>query len=164
MGDGGSTMKPTRNILKALWIGSLLLVGGTTSAAGQGSSRQVLTLQVVELNKLYLPSLWIQPFQHSDSIAPHQFHLDWICNGEEKKITVAKKTPGGSLLLRANVLSASGDVVESSVEIRVSNSPVDLLIGLSRSAGRCIIQYRFQEKEAATADFADAILYTITGS
>jgi hypothetical protein len=161
MSQPATAMKRALNILKVLWMALVLLVSGSDHATAQGASRQMLTLQVVELDKLNLHSPSAVSFNHQDTIIPHQFHLDWICNGEEKKITVARKGESGLLLLQTRILDATGDVNEAGTMVLLANASVDLLIGLSRSAGRCVIQYRLQ---VAAPGFAEAIIYTITGS
>jgi len=138
------------------------------------STRQVLTLQVAELNKIGIVgsnftlvvdavnprTLDFIPALNTSTI------LVWTSNGENKKITVANSlnSPKFPLKLIAEKISANKAVGSSEVKLS-DNATRDLIVGLGRSAGRCEIRFAATAgPEHGVGSETHTITFTITGS
>jgi hypothetical protein len=151
----------------------VLLTLSSASAQEQANTSQILTLQVVETNRIDISqkSLTLVINQASlESGAPveavnEEGMLVWITNGENKKVTVASNNPSPKFLLKMHALDITGGSgVAASDAILNDNTTKDLISGISKSFGRCKIHL------AASAKVGDGIgtetytlTYTITG-
>ncbi len=154
------------------------LVAVLTMAAGlyaQGSSSQhSLILRVMELNKIGLIGgslkLTIDKI-HADQFAPTpavnaNTTLVWTSNGENKKITVASSNTHPKYALRAAPREMSPGAGKAASVVSFSdNKNHDFIVGVNRSAGKCVIQF------TAAADVKQGIgidthliTFTITSS
>jgi len=141
----------------------------------QGSStQQSLILRVMELNKLGLIGgslkLTIDKL-YADQFAPAPVvnantTLLWTSNGENKKITVASNNNNPRYALRVAPQEMSPGAGVAAPEVSFSdNKNHDFIVGVNRSAGKCVIQF------TAAADVAKGIgsdthviTFTITSS
>ena len=169
-------MKQVRlHMAKEIW-GTVALVFLTLSSAvaqEQANTSQILTLQVVETNRIDISqkSLTLVINQASlESGAPVEAvnedgMLVWITNGENKKVTVASNNPSPRFLVKMRALDISGGSGTAAADaILNDNTTKDLINGISKSFGRCKIHM------AASAKVSDGIgtetytiTYTITG-
>ena len=163
-------MKNTWNIANKIpkILACLLLVTGSLKA--QGSTKQVLTLQVMELNKISLlgaTPLLVNKVDSRDfaqlSATRARTTLVWTSNGENKKITVAS-----SRSLRAGIRviteEMSPQVGVVSAEVQFSNNfNYDLIVGLNKSAGKCVIRLTSTSSaEQRVERDTNVITFTIT--
>jgi hypothetical protein len=154
-------------------VALVLLTLCSASAQQQANTSQILTLQVIETNRIDISqkSLTLVINQASlESGAPvdavnEEGMLVWITNGENKKVTVASSNPSPKFLVKMHALDiAGGSGVAASDAILNDNTTKDLISGISKSFGRCKIHL------AASARVGDGIgtetytlTYTITG-
>jgi hypothetical protein len=138
------------------------------------STRQILTLQVVELNKIGLIGSNFTLIVNSVDPKTLDFipavntstTLVWTSNGENKKITVASNSASPRFplkLIPQKVTPATGLL---SNEVKFSdNATHDLIVGLGKSAGRCEIQFAVTAgPEHGIGLETHVITFTITGS
>lgn len=132
-------------------------------------TNQVLTLQVLEFNKLAIVSLTTlvgtieNETVHLRGLEAHAaVKLAWTSNGEEQKITVAcvHLMPGTILRIHVREWKGSREVVYSSIELSDA-STYDLLRGLSRSAGGCELRYSMRADERME-NGEQVVIYTVT--
>lgn len=144
----------------------------TTSLLGQASqARQVVTLQVVELNKIDLSAgkrlgLTIDELSSQTAAVSTKTKLVWTSNGENRKITVATNSSQSRYLLRVEPenVNASSTVAASGVSFS-DNSTHDLIVGVSRSAGSCTLKFMgIADVVQGPGTESHLITYTITGS
>jgi hypothetical protein len=169
-------MKPERIsiLLQALLLLVTVLALLETAHAQGTSARQVVTLEVLELNRIDINmtslTLIIQdanaqagttvPAANSDGV------LFWMTNGDNKKITVASNnaTPRFELkLLAADVTPQAGvpvpEIIFDDTQTR------DFITGVTKTSGRCQIRYTASAPvQAGVGREMYVITYTITGS
>lgn len=172
----GGAMK-TQKLYRAKKI-SKTLVAVLMMAAGlhaQGSSaQQSLILRVMELNKLDLIGgslkLTIDKI-HADQFAPTpavnaNTTLVWTSNGENKKITVASSNTNPRYALRAAPQEMSPGAGKATPVVSfLDNKNHDFIVGVNRSAGKCVIQFTAAAdvKQGIGID-THVITFTITSS
>lgn len=159
-------MKTTNYILPRVLGRTLLLtlLLSSTAFSQLSKTNQVVTLQVVELNALSVSTQYVSLVSKSIDREPKAAtQLIWTSNGEERKITVARKAIERGWPLRIAVRNPGETVVEKGLELNDSTT-LDLLQGLSRSAGSCVIEFsvRAVMDHIGGTDF-QTIVYTITG-
>jgi hypothetical protein len=160
---------------KELWctVALVLLTLSSAVAQQEANTSQILTLQVIETNRIDISqkSLTLVINQASlESGSPVEAVnedgvLVWITNGENKKVTVASNNPSPRFLVKMRALDISGGSgTAASDAILNDNTTKDLISGISKSFGRCKIHM------AASAKVSDGIgtetytiAYTITG-
>ena len=151
----------------------LTLVLGTLVQAQEVSTSQILTLEVRELNKISVSNNAVtltvdQASLESGSPVPavnSDGLLFWMTNGESKKITVATNNPAPRFLLKVVAEEvANGSGVSAPEVVFNDNSTKDLVLGVSKTSGRCRVRL------TASATISDGIgreihiiTYTITG-
>ncbi|MGB2868906.1 MAG: hypothetical protein WBD36_10670 [Bacteroidota bacterium] len=160
-----------RLAIRAAKAAFVLFLFNTSLLSQASQARQVLTLQVLELNKIDLSAgkrlrLTIDELSSQTAVLSTSTKLVWTSNGESRKITVATNSTQPRYLLRVepeNVSVGSG-VAASGVSFS-DNSTHDLIVGVSKSAGSCTLKFM------GIADVAEGpgteshlITYTITGS
>ena len=159
-------MKTTASIMPKVFTTTLFL---TLLLASQAASQysvtnQKITLQVVELNALSVTSRLIS-FMSSmmrSEVPTATTRLVWTSNGEDKKITVACRATHKEHALRIAVRNRGHKPAQDNLEL-TDSATIDLMNGLSKSAGTCVIQFSMgMPSEANGSDF-HAIIYTITG-
>ena len=169
-------MKQVRsNMAKGMWgtVALVLLTLSTAAAQEQANTSQILTLQVIETNRIDISqkSLTLVINQASlESGSPVEAVnedgvLVWVTNGENKKVTVASNNPSPRFLVKMRALDITGGSgTAASDAILNDNTTKDLISGISKSFGRCKIHM------AASAKVSDGIgtetytiAYTITG-
>lgn len=150
---------------------SLLMVA---SAFGQpASTSQTLTLQVFETNKIDLSQRAVTLVINQASLetgAPIEAinedgNLIWITNGENKKITVASNNTSPRFLVRVNALDISGSSGVAAPEVTLNDNTIkDLVVGVSRSWGKCKVRFVASAKVSdGVGTETHLITYTITG-
>lgn len=174
--EGMKTMKPN-TILKQtppVLLLALCLAMSPASAVAQGvSTRQIVTLEVLELNKIDVNlnalTMIIQeadvqagvplPVSNSDGA------LFWMTNGENKKITVASNIAAPRFTLRLQATDVLQDAGVSLPEIALNDAQTkDFIVGVSRTIGRCHIRYTASTLVAAGVGRETYVItYTITG-
>ena len=163
-------MKNIPNIANTISKVLACLILAIGSLKAQGSINQVLTLQVMELNKIDLAAgLAVNSVDPTDfaqlCATGAKTTLVWTSNGEDKKITVAiSGAPRDGLRIIAEEISPAAGV--TSAEVRISkNSTRDLIVGVTKSAGKCVI--RFTATSIAGQGIGtdtNVITFTITSS
>jgi hypothetical protein len=154
-------------------VALVLLTLCSASAQQEANTSQILTLQVIETNRIDISqkSLTLVIDQASlESGAPVEAVnengvLVWITNGENKKVTVASNNPSPKFLVKMRALDITGGSGVAAADALLNdNTTKDLISGISKSFGRCKIHI------AASAKVSDGIgtetytiAYTITG-
>ncbi len=162
-------------LLSLAIVAAVMTVLLTQSALGQKASAvQVVALQVKELNKMDLVGgpLMLQISGVSDisnepnPAADVSTKLVWTSNGERRKIAVGSNiaSPRFVLKIEAEKSGAGGGVAQPEVTLS-DNSPHDLIVGVGRSAGSCILKFTaMADVEQGAETETRLITYTITGS
>jgi hypothetical protein len=173
---GMKRMKRVRKYVIREMLGALVLVLLTLSTAvaqEQANTSQILTLQVVETNRIDISqkSLTLVINQASlESGSPVEAvnedgMLVWLTNGENKKVTVASNNPSPRFLVKMRALDITGGSGSAAADaILNDNTTKDLITGISKSFGRSKVHM------AASATVGNGvgtetytITYTITG-
>ncbi|MEK9139255.1 MAG: hypothetical protein AAB393_19215 [Bacteroidota bacterium] len=164
-----------KNMAARWWKATLLSFLFSARLIGQqASTDQVLTLQVLEINKIGINNtavtLIIDQASLEDGKAIPAVNeegvLMWITNGENKKITVASNNPSPRFLIKLVALDVPNSAGVAGPEVVLSdNTTKDMVIGVSKTIGRCKVKF------TASAKIGDGvgsetyiITYTITGS
>jgi hypothetical protein len=163
------------HMAKGMWGTVALVLLTLTSAVAQeeANTSQILTLQVVETNRIDISqkSLTLVINQASlESGAPteavnEEGMLVWLTNGENKKVTVASNNPSPRFLVKMRALDITGGSGTAAADaILNDNTTKDLITGISKSFGKSKVHM------AASARVSDGIgtesytiTYTITG-
>ncbi len=162
------------HITTALAVLSVLCLFGVPEAMSQRNiANQHLNLQVLEVNKIDISLKAVRLLVDVSTIGleslPNATNSDgflmWTTNGSNKKITVAtnRAVPRYGLRLIPRFDGASPMTATSEVVFN-DNQPRDLIVGLSRAAGKCSIVLSATAPVAA-GDGSDIhlITYTLTG-
>ena len=169
-------MKPT---MKDMMTGSLRAIMlsflfSVRLLGQQASTDQVLTLQVLEINKIGINNnavaLIIDQASLEDGTPVPATNEDgvlvWITNGDNKKITVASNNPSPRFLIKVVALDVATSAGVAAPEVILSdNTTKDLVTGVSRVSGRCKIKYTAAAKISdGIGSETHIITFTITGS
>lgn len=172
-------MKRTQQIMSriARWMSAsvgLTLLGLSSLVAQElTNTSQILTLQVVETNRIDISqkSLTLVINQASlESGAPVEAVnedgiLIWLTNGDNKKVTVASNNPSPRFLVKMQALDITGGSGVAAAEaILNDNTTKDLITGISRSFGRSkvhLVASATVNNGVGTETYT--ITYTITG-
>jgi len=154
-------------------IAGLAILSTALSFGQPASTSQTLTLQVFETNMIDISQRAVTMVINQASLetgAPIEAvnedgSLIWITNGENKKITVASNNASPRFLVKVGALDISGSTGVASPEVTLNDNTIkDLVVGVTRSWGKCKIRF------VASAKISDgigtethAITYTITG-
>ncbi|HLF19874.1 MAG TPA: hypothetical protein VI704_03705 [Bacteroidota bacterium] len=154
-------------------LACLILVVASLQAQGS-KTKQLLTLRVMELNKIDLVGGSVMLV--INNVDPKDLHtlpsanakttLVWTSNGESKKITVATNgtSPKYSLRVAAENITPRSEVAASEVTFS-DYSTHDLIVGVSKSSGRCVIRFTtVTSVEQGTGLDMHVITFTITSS
>jgi hypothetical protein len=163
-----------KNIARAiLAVVTPMVLGLTNASAQQATATQVLTLQVVEANKIdiSLKAVTLVIDQASiESGSPVEAVnedgvLVWVTNGDSKKITVVSNNPSPRFQVKLQAVNVAGSAGVAAPEAVLSdNTTKDLISGISRSSGRCKIRMTASAKVAnGVGTETYAITYTVTG-
>ncbi len=166
-------MKQIIHILAKRITGIMILLASAYAPAlvAQPSlTKQVLTIQVVELNKVgvgkSLVPLVLDPREESlrrGSVATASTRLVWTSNGGFRKISVESRNASQSCVVRIKLDNIKGDPDASSKEVELQDkSTRDLLRGISKSAGGCNIRFSiFRAEQESIESHYHTIVYTI---
>ncbi len=145
-----------------------------TSFGQKSAARQILTLQVMELNKLDLVGgpLTLQIVGlNEDAVQPSPVtdantKLYWTSNGDTRKIAVASNITSPKFVLKIEAEKTGTGAWTPEPEVTLSdNAPHDLVVGVERSSGSCTLKVTaLANVEAGTGSEQHLITYTITGS
>lgn len=140
----------------------------------QSSTDQLLTVQVLEINKITTNNgavaLVIDRSSLQSGMPAQAINetgtLVWVTNGDNKKITVVSSNSSPRFVVKIVALDVSESAgVPAPEAILSDNTTKDLVLGVSKSAGRCKIRF------TASGTLSDGvgietyiITYTITGS
>lgn len=162
-------MKKNNSISIVLTLLSMLSFSTEFLPAQPSAANQVITLQVLEFNKISIvsPTMMIATIDkesyHSRGLeAEAAANLIWTSNGEEQKITVAclHMFPGTHLRIEVREWEGSREITGSSITLSDALT-YDLLRGLSRSAGRCELKYTLHASEIIGRR-DQVVVYTVT--
>lgn len=156
------------------WVVAFVVCVNSWASGQRSVANQVLTLRVLELNKIDLSgsSLTLT----IDKVGPDQVTpvpainttttLVWTTNGESKKITVARANPSTKFELRIIARGVNSRSGVAAPEVALSdNLTHDLIVGVSRSAGKCAIEYTANATpEQGIGRETHTIAFTITSS
>ncbi len=169
-------MKPKRIsiLLQVLLVFVTVLALLETAHAQGASARQVVTLEVLELNRIDINmmslTLTIQdanaqagitiPAANSDGV------LFWTTNGENKKITVASSNASPRFELKLMAVDVTPRAGVPVPEIIFNDTQTkDFITGVTKTSGRCQIRYTASAPiQAGVGRETYVITYTITGS
>ena len=169
-------MKRVRlHITREMWgaVALVLLTLSSAVAQEQSNTSQILTLQVVESNRIDISqkSLTLVINQASlESGSPVEAVnedgvLVWITNGDNKKVTVASNNPSPRFTVKMRALDISGGSGTAAADaILNDNTTKDLVTGISKSFGRCKVHLGASAKVSdGVGTETYTITYTITG-
>jgi len=158
-------------------IVSLILLTGILgirrSFSQEATSTQVVTLRVMELNKIDLVggplTLRINSINEG-TVEPNpaidaSTKLLWTSNGDARKIAVASDiaSPRFKLKIEAEKSGSGPGIAQPEVTL-ADDSPHDLILGVQRSAGSCQLKFTAVADVAqGTGSESHLITYTITG-
>lgn len=135
-------------------------------------TKQVLTIQVAEFNKVGVGSAIVPlvPAPLPESPRPGLLttaatRLIWTSNGGFRKISVESRSASTSCIVRINLENVKGEPAGRVQGIELQDkSTLDLLHGLSKSAGSATVRYSIfrPEGEGSEAHY-HSIVYTIAG-
>lgn len=145
------------------------------SAFGQeASASQTLTLNVFETNKIDVSQKALNLVINQASLETgspieavnEDGNLIWLTNGENKKITVVSNNASPRFLVKVNALDITGSSGVAAPEVTMNDNTVkDLVVGVTRSWGKCKIRFVASATVAdGTGTESHVITYTITGS
>jgi len=130
-------------------------------------TNQIVTLQVAELNALSVTeNLLIVPGEVKPEIeyqATASTRLVWTSNGENRKISVKKKTHGGALTITVEDLGGDHNLETEGRTLR-DGSTFDLVTNLSRAAGSCLVRFEAVSFDPKYHNEMQTVVYTITSS
>jgi hypothetical protein len=163
-----------KNIALRFWIAGALGILSVTSAFGQDvSTNQTLTLQVFEANKIDISQRALTLVINQASLETgnpveavnEDGNLVWLTNGENKKITVATNNAAPRFLVKVHALDITGSSGVAAPEIVLNdNTTRDLVVGVTRSWGKCKIRFVASSKVSdGVGTETHLISYTITG-
>jgi len=136
-------------------------------------SRQILTIQVVEFNKVGVGKSLVpldplvpgpgEEFLRQGSVATASARLVWTSNGGFRKISVESRNASQSCVVRIKLDNIKGNPAASAGEVELQDrSTHDLLRGISKSAGSCNIRFGiFRAEEESVEGHYHSIVYTI---
>jgi hypothetical protein len=139
----------------------------------QVTSTQVVTLRVMELNKIDLVGgpLTLQINSINDNAGEPNPAVDastkllWTSNGDARKIAVGSDIASPRFILKIEAEKSGSGAGIAQPEVTLSdNSPHDLILGVQRSAGSCSLRFKaLASAEEGTGSESHLITYTITG-
>lgn len=152
----------------------LLLFSPMPTEAQQISTQQTITLRVEEMNKvsINLPTIQLIISQSQGnstdtiSVVNTDGLLSWATNGDNKKITVTSDRPSSRFILKLAAQNTSTDAGTAMPEVFLNdNQPHDLVVGVSKTSGRCYLRVTGSTTLNAGVGTESYILtYTITNS
>ncbi len=141
--------------------------------AQQATAAQRLTLRIGEVNIISLTQPVVQFIldqtqqvnNDTVSVTNSEGMLLWISNGENKKITIATNISAPRYILKVNPINlAANSGLTANEAVLSDNSPHDLIIGVTRSSGKCSLGITASASLAAGIGIeAQTLTYTITG-
>ena len=163
-----------KNIALRFWIAGALGFLTVASAFGQdASTNQTLTLQVFEANRIDISQRALTLVINQASLESgnpveavnEDGNLVWLTNGENKKITVATNNAAPRYLVKVHALDITGSTGVAAPEVSLNdNTTKDLVMGVTRSWGKCKIRFVASAKVSdGTGTETHLITYTITG-
>ena len=167
-------MKQTLSILaRQLTNFFIVTIISTATLLSQHSvSNQVVTLEVLELNKvvvsnelLALESPGYNDFRPEASVVTAQTRLVWTSNGDRRKISVASKHASTSCVVHVTLQEVNGRIgPKHELELRDSSTH-DFIRGLSKSAGSCGIRFSVYTSDPEGGQVhVHSIVYTVTST
>ena len=161
-------MKSKITILPRLLTALLLCVFLKLPVFSQPSvTNQIVTLQVAELNALSVTNHLLTVSGAVNPEIRYQANaatrLVWTSNGENRKISVKKKTSGGSLTITLEDLNGDHQFPRDGKELK-DGSTFDLMSNLSRAAGSCMVRFEAVSFDAKNGREMQVVVYTITSS
>ena len=164
-----------KNIALRVWLAAILGILTVPPAFGQeASTKQILTLQVFETNLIDITQRAVTMVINQASLETgspveavnEEGNLIWVTNGDNKKITVASNNASPRYLVKVHALDITGSTGVAAPEFTLNdNTTRDLVMGITRSFGRCKIRYVASSKVTdGIGTEMHVITYTITGS
>jgi hypothetical protein len=163
--------KITLDIVIALMLNATIL--WHTVYSQQETAAQVVTLRVMELNKISLVGgpLTLQINSINDNAGQPNPAIDastkllWTSNGDARKIAVGSDMASPRFILKIQAGKSGSGAGIAEPEITLSdNSPHDLILGVQRSAGSCDLTFTaLASVQEGAGSETRLITYTITG-
>jgi hypothetical protein len=160
----------------------LMLFSPMPTEAQQATTQQSITLRVEEINKvsINLPTIQLIISQAQGnsgsqaqgnsgdtvSVVNTDGLLSWATNGDNKKITVTSDRPSSRFILKLAAQNTSTNAGTAMPEVFLNdNQPHDLVVGVSKTSGRCYLRVTGSTTLNAGVGTESYILtYTITNS
>jgi len=163
-----------RNIIhKVQVLLGICVLAGSAAWAQDASTSQTLTLQVFETNRIDISQRALTLVINQASLetgspveaSNEDENLVWMTNGENKKITVASNNASPRFQVKMQALDINGSTGVASPEVILSdNNTKDLVLGVTRSSGKCKIRFVASAKVSdGIGTETHVITYTITG-
>jgi len=152
---------------------ALSFLTGAAVQAQDASASQTLTLQVFETNRIDISQRAMTLVINQASLETgspveavnEDENLIWMTNGENKKITVASNNASPRFEVKMQALDITGSTGVASPEVVLNdNNTKDLVLGVTRSSGKCKIRFVASAKVSdGIGTETHVITYTITG-
>jgi hypothetical protein len=154
-------------------LGLIGILSAQAVYSQQATSTQVVTLRVVELNKIDLVggALTLQISNIDENAGQPNPAIDastkllWTSNGDARKIAVGSDVVSPRFILKIEAKKSGSGNGFAQPEVTLSdNSPHDLILGVQRSAGSCNLRFTaVATAEQGVGSESHLITYTITG-
>ena len=141
--------------------------------AQQSTAAQRLTLRIGEVNVISLTQPVVQFIldqtqqvnNDTVSVTNSEGMLLWTSNGENQKITIATNRIAPRYILKVNAINlATNSGLTANEAVLRDNSTHDLIMGVTRSSGKCSLGITASASLAAGIGIeAQTLTYTITG-
>lgn len=149
-----------------------LILSSATLLSQPSASNQVVTLEVLELNKIFLSKdfLSLDPVAVLESFAERsavsgRARLVWTSNGGARKISIASKLASPSCLVRVDLTAVQGSTAAKNRLELDDASTQDFIHGLSKSAGSCEVVFLVVTNDPEwVRPHIHAVVYTVTSS
>ena len=150
----------------------LSILNSATLLSQYSASNQVVTLEVLELNKVIVSKQLLaleSPLYYQSSsegpVVSAQTRLVWTSNGEWRKISVASKQASRSCIVHISLQEMNGDTNARHQLELTDASTHDFIQGLSKSAGSCGVRFSviMRDPDGEPAHF-HSVVYTVTSS
>ncbi len=154
-------------------VGLIATLFAQRSYSQQAASTQVVTLRVMELNKIGLVGgpLTLQISSIDENATQPNAAIDagttllWTSNGDSRKIAVGSDLVSPRFILKIEAKKSGSGPGVAQPEVTLSdNSPHDLILGVQKSAGSCNLRFTaLATTEQGVGSESHLITYTITG-
>lgn len=153
-------------------LAQLLILTSSALFSQPSVSNQIVTLEVLELNKIFLSKdlLALEPVAVLErsaerSVISGKAQIVWTSNGGVRKISITSRQASSSCIVRVSMGAVYGSTaVADKLELHDASTR-DLIQGLSKCAGSCEVRFMVVTDDLEPVrPHVHAIVYTVTSS